>query len=102
MTATTAPEVKDQESMPLGLIELENVSSFLASVPSNDDETEVNRDNDFINIFICHMIFYSFFCISLVLHIVIDLGLGTFLNSRFLQLIAIARNNVVDKNPAFA
>ncbi len=102
MTATAGSKVKDQELMPLGLVELENVNSFVVSVPSNVGEKEANKENDFINNFICHLIFYAVFCISLVLHIFFDLGLGAFLKNRFLQLNVIARNNLVVKNPAFA
>ena len=105
MTASTAPTVKDHELMPFGLVESASVNSFADFVPSNLNKTEVNETkekNDFINIFICHMIFYAVFCISLVLHILIDLGLGSFVNNKFHQLIEIAKNIVAVKNPAFA
>ena len=105
MTATAAPTVKDQELMPFGLVESASVNSFSDFVPSNFNETEENEakeKNDFINIFICHLIFYLFFCISLVLHILIDLGLGSIIKNKFLQLIEITTNIVVEKTPAFA
>jgi len=56
MTATAAPTVKDQELMPLGLVESASVNSFVDFVPSNLNERETNEakeKNDFINIFIC-------------------------------------------------
>ena len=102
MTATAAPTVKDQELMPFGLVESASVNSFSDFVPSNLNKTEDNEKNDFINIFICHLIFYTVFCISLVLHILIDLGLGSFLKNQFLKLIEIAKNTVFVKKPAFA
>ena len=105
MTATAAAKVKDQELVPIGLVESGSVNSFKDFIPSNLNKTEVNEEkekNDFINIFICHLIFYSIFCISLLLHILIDLGLGSFLKKQFLQLFAFARNTVFYKNPAFA
>ena len=105
MTATAAPTVKDQELMPHGLVESASVNSFADFVSSNLNETEANNEkevNDFINTFICHLIFYAVFCISLVLHIVLDLGLGSFVKNQFLVLIEIAKNTVVEKNPAFA
>ena len=105
MTATTAPIVKDQELMPFGLVESASVNSFADFVPSRLNETELKdakKKNDFINIFICHLIFYAFFCISLVLHILIDLGLGSFVKNKFLQLIEIEKNIVIEKKPAFA
>ena len=105
MTASAAPTVKDQELMPYGLVESASVNSFADFVSSNLSENETNNEkevNDFINIFICHLIFYAVFCISLVLHILIDLGLGSLVKNQFLQLIGIAKNTVVVKNPAFA
>ncbi len=105
MTATAAPTVKDQELMPFGLVESASVNSFSDFVPSNLNEMETNIENelnDFINVFICHLIFYAIFCISLVLHILIDLGLGAFVKNQLLEIIEIAKNNFVEKKPAFA
>ena len=99
MTAIAAPTVKDKELRPFGLVESASVNSFADFVPANMNEKE---KIDFINIFICHLIFYAVFCISLVLHILIDLGLGSFVKNKFLQLIEIAKNTLVEKNPAFA
>ena len=103
--STAAPTVKDQELMPPGLVESSSVNSFTDFVSSNSNETEANKEkevDDFINTFICHLIFYAVFCISLVLHILIDLGLGSLVKNQFLQLIGIAKNSVVVKKPAFA
>ena len=105
MNSTASPTVKDQELLPFGLVESASVNSFADFVPSNLNETEANeekKNNDFINIFICHLLFYSVFCISLVLHILIDLGLGSFIKNNFLQFIESLKNTVVEKNPAFA
>ena len=105
MTATAAPTVKDQELMPHGLVESASVNSIANFVSSNLNETEENKEkevNDFINTFICHLIFYAVFCISLILHILIDLGLGSLIKNQFLQLIEIAKNTVVVKKTALA
>ena len=105
MSATAAPTVKDQDLLPFGLVESASVNSFADFVPSKLNETKANEakgKNDFINIFICHLIFYSVFCISLVLHILVDLGLGSFVKNKFFQLIHIVKNIVVNKKPAFA
>ncbi len=102
MTATASPTVKDQELMPFGLVESASVNSFADFIPSNLNKNEKIEKNDFINIFICHLIFYAVFCISLVLHILIDLGVGSFVKNKFLQLIEIAKNLLVVKNPALA
>tara|TARA_Y100001968_G_scaffold245894_1_gene230082 strand:- start:7504 stop:7821 length:318 start_codon:yes stop_codon:yes gene_type:complete len=105
MTATAAPTLKDQELIPFGLVESASVNSINEFVPSNLNQTAANEakeKSDFINNFICHLIFYAFFCVSLVLHILIDLGIGSFVKNKFLQLIEISRNFFVDKNPVFA
>ena len=104
MTATATPTVKDQELMPHGLLDSVSLNSF-ASVSSNLNETEANTEkevNDFINTFICHLIFYAVFCISLALHILIDLGFGSLVKNQFRRFIEIAKNIFVEKNPAFA
>ena len=103
MTATAVPTIKDLDLIPQGLVESVIVNPH--SVSSNSYETEVNKEkevNDFIDTFICHLIFYSVFCISFVLHIFIDLGLGSFVKNLFLQLIEISKNTFVVINPAFA
>ncbi len=105
MTATASPTVKDQDLMPHGFVESASVNSFADFVASNSHETEVNKEkeaHDFINTFICHLIFYAFFCISLVFHILIDLGLGSLVKNQFIHLIEFAKNTVVQKKPAFA
>ena len=105
MTATAAPTAKDQELVPCRLVDSKSAHSFSDFVPSNSNQTKSSEEkerNDFINIFICHIIFYAVFCISLVLHILIDLKLGSFVKNKFLQLIEIAKNLVVEQSPAFA
>ena len=105
MTATADPTVKDQELMPYGLVQSASVNSFADSSASKmnaPEENDAKEKYDFINIFICHLIFYAVFCISLLMHILIDLGLGTFVKNKFIQLIEITKNIFVEKNPAFA
>ena len=104
-TATAGPTVKDQELMPNGLFESASVNSFADFDSLSSNKAESNKDkeiNDFINTFICHLIFYLVFCISLFLHILIDLGLGSLVKNQFLKLIEIAKNTVAVKKPAFA
>ena len=105
MTPTAAPTVKDQDLIPHGLVESPSVNSFAEFLSSNSNETEAKKEkevNDFINTFICHLIFYAVFCISLLLHILIDLGLGSLVKNQLIRLINIAKNTVVVKKPAFA
>ena len=105
MTAPSAPTVKDKELIPQGLVESTSANSFADFVSSNLNEKEANQENevnDFVNTFICYLLFYAVFCISLVLHLIIDLGLGSFVKNKFLQLIEIVKNTSAVKNPAFA
>ena len=105
MTATADSTVRDQEFMQYGLVESASENSFADFVSSNLNETEANKANElneFINTFICHLIFYAVFCMSLLFHILIDLGLGAFVKNQFLRFIEIAKNTFVEKRPAFA
>ncbi len=103
MTATAAPTVKDQELVSFGLVESASVNSINDFIPSKLNESEVSSEkSDFVNTFICHLIFYAIFCVSLVLHILIDLGLGSFIKNKFVQLIGPGRNNPAPKSPVFA
>ncbi len=102
MTATAAPTVKDQELVSFGLVESASVNSINDFIPSKLNESEVSSEkSDFINTFICHLIFYAIFCVSLVLHILIDLGLGSFIKNKFVQLIGPGRHTATPKNPIF-
>ena len=105
MTATTAPIVKDQEFVSFGLVESASVNSISDFTPSKLIVNRVNASmdkEDFVNTFICHLIFYSFFCFSLVLHILIDLGLGSFVKNKFVQLIGFGKKHAFERSPVFA
>ena len=105
MFTSASPGVKDKELMSLGLVESAGVNSFsdFSTLNSRGKEAKVeNEKNYFIDIFICHLIFYTVFCISLVLHILFDLGLGSLIKNQFLHLIEIAKNTFVRQEPAFA
>ena len=105
MTSTAVPTVNEQEFILSGLVESASVNSFADFIPSKlnkkEDITEKAND-DFINTFICHLIFYAFFCISLLVHIIIDLGLGSLIKKTFIFLIESTKNYSVDKSSAFA
>ena len=78
MSTTASQTVKDQEIVPFGLVESASVNSITDFTPSNINKKEVTAEranDDFINTFICHLLFYAVFCVSLLLHIFIDLGL---------------------------
>ena len=103
-----SPTVKDQELASFGLVESASVNSFADFVPSKlneskvDIEQETKKENeDFINAFICHMIFYSVLCVSIVLHILIDLGLASFIKNQFVHLIELGKRIILRKSPTF-
>ena len=105
MTVSAESVVKKQEFKSFGFNESESVNSFADLAPSNLKMMGANdeeKKKDFVNIFICHLIFYFVFCISLLLHILIDLGLGSFIKTTFNQFIRIIKSNVVVSKPAFA
>tara|TARA_B100001250_G_scaffold413481_1_gene447774 strand:+ start:1891 stop:2244 length:354 start_codon:yes stop_codon:yes gene_type:complete len=109
MTTTAAPTVKNQDVVSFGLVESASVNSFADFIPSKFDESKENNvhqnkyeNEDFINLFICHMIFYSFLCLSIVLHILIDLGLGSFIKNKFVQLIELGRKTLFEKSSSYA
>ena len=105
MTSISAPTVKDQEFVSIGLVESASVNSFSDFVPSKFNNCELNTEkenDDFINSFICHLIFYAFFCVSIVLHILIDFGLGSFIKKKFVQFMGIKKKRSLGKTPSFA
>ncbi len=102
MTATAAPTVKDQELVSFGLIESASVNSITDFTHSKSYESNVEDNNDFSNTFICHLIFYMFFCVSLFLHIFIDLGLGSFIKRIFIRFYVPGKKTVFEKKPVFA
>ena len=105
MTATARPTEREQELISSGLVESASLNSFADFIPSKPNEKKVideKKKNEFVNTIICHLIFYAVFCISLVLHIIIDLGLGSFVKTAFIQLFEIAKNYFDEKKPAFA
>ena len=105
MTTTAAPTVKDQELVSFGLVESASVNSFADFIPSKFNESHESIDienDDFSYTFICHLIFYAFFCVSLVLHILIDLGLGSFIRNKLVHLFGTGKKTVYEKNPVFA
>ena len=111
MTLSAAPTVKDKELLPFGLVESASVNSFTDFIPSKFNESKVNtgketetetEKEDFSNAFICHLIFYAFFCVSLVFYILIDLGLGSFIKNKFVKLMGEGKKTFFKKSAAFA
>ena len=104
MTTTTVQTVNNKEIISSGLVESASVNSIADFIPSKLNKKEVvaeQEKNDFIDTFICHFIFYAFFCISIVMHIMIDFGLGSLIKKTLIQLMEIVNNYFVEKNPSF-
>ena len=104
-TTTTAPRVKNNKDYSFGLVETGIVSSINDFTQSKLNESELDNENEkenFPNTFICHLIFYAFLCVSLILHILIDHGLGSFIRNKFVQLIRVKKIGAFEKDPAFA
>ena len=107
MTTTAAPTVKDQELVSFGLVESASVNSITDFNPSELNDNEINvtygqEKEDFINTFICHLIFYAFFCVACVIHIFIDLGLEALIKDRFSKFIGLGKKSFFTKSPVFA
>tara|TARA_B100000579_G_C22397818_1_gene650395 strand:+ start:219 stop:536 length:318 start_codon:yes stop_codon:yes gene_type:complete len=105
MTTTASPRVKDSDSNSFGLVESASVNSiadFVASDLFISQENGINQEEDFINLFICHLIFYAFFCVSIVLYLFIDLGLGNFIKNKFIHILQDGYKTVFHKTAAFA
>tara|TARA_B100000700_G_scaffold182518_1_gene201402 strand:- start:291 stop:608 length:318 start_codon:yes stop_codon:yes gene_type:complete len=105
MTATVVPIVKDQDLSESCSVESTSNNSIAEFVPSKTNKKDLIDEKEkieFVNTFICHLIFYAFLCISLVLHILIDLGLGYIVRKAFIQLIELIKNNFLEEDPAFA
>jgi cytochrome b len=109
MTATATSPLKDPKLLSFGLVESASVNSFADFIPSKFNESQIKTEQettkekeDFKNTFICHLIFYTVLIVSIVLHILIDLGLGSFLKNKFVQLMAFGKKTILDKSPAFA
>ena len=87
---TSAQPIIDQELEQFGWMESIATNSIinfkspsLNVVQKKPDE----RNSDYIDSFICHIIFCVIFCYSLFIYVVIDLGLGSFVKNKVITLI---------------
>ena len=102
MSTTNFSTVNDQDLFSVGLVESASVNSINDFTQSNLIVTKENVEEDFVNTFICHMIFYGIFCFSLALHIVIDFGLGSFIKKIYIQLIGLKEKTSLEETLSFA
>lgn len=96
---TSAPKLLDQELAQFGWVESiasNKISDFKSPNLVEKEVTADPKSLDFINIFICHLIFYIIFCYSLYLYILIDLGLGLFLKTHFTKLINLQKIQILN------
>ncbi len=103
MTASVNPFLRDQEIVSSGLLEFANDDPINDFIQTKDRKVISEKENeDFANTFICHLIFYAIFCVSLVLYILIDLGLGLFLKNALVTLMGFGNRTEFEKTPVFA
>tara|TARA_Y100001968_G_scaffold304665_1_gene319852 strand:+ start:217 stop:534 length:318 start_codon:yes stop_codon:yes gene_type:complete len=82
---TSAQKIIDQELSQFGWVESianNSISDFKSPKIDVEKQTNNQKESELIDTFICHLIFYVFFCYSLLLFVFIDLGFGTFLKTK--------------------
>tara|TARA_Y100001968_G_scaffold291520_1_gene296029 strand:- start:1223 stop:1519 length:297 start_codon:yes stop_codon:yes gene_type:complete len=82
---TSVQQIVDQEIAQFGWVEAiatNSINDFKSSKANIEKTSTSKNESDFIDIFICHLIFYVFFCYSLFLYVFIDLGFGSFLEEK--------------------
>ena len=92
MTSTSALKNIDQELAQFGWVEsiaTNSISDFNSFKIDVEENITNEKEPDLLDKFICHLIFYVVFCYSLVLHIIIDLGFGSFLKNKLNTLFEI-------------
>ena len=86
---TSTQKIIDQELAQFGWYEslaTNSISDFKS--PTIDVEEQTTKEKgDFIDKFVCHLIFYMIFCYSLFLYIFIDLGFASFLKNKVNTLL---------------
>ncbi len=94
---TSAPTVIDQELAQFGWVEsiaTNSITDFKSPNFEFPEKKTDQKDLDFIDKFIIHLIFYIIFCYSLFLYIVIDLGLGLFVKNKLTKLISLVKGKI--------
>ncbi len=104
MTAIADPSVKDRDLRSIGFVEQTNINSIKNLTQSKLIGSTSSEEKDFVNTFICLLIFYVIFCVSLYLHILFDLGLASFIKKKFIIMIEVMKKtkNVTNQTHAFA
>ena len=105
MTAINIPIVKDHKFVTFDLDESSHFNSINDITKLRLNERKViskRKKEDFADVFICHMIFYTVFCFALLFHILIALGFGTFITNKTLQLLRREKKPFFENNPVIA
>tara|TARA_B100000965_G_C18913280_1_gene465523 strand:+ start:130 stop:447 length:318 start_codon:yes stop_codon:yes gene_type:complete len=91
---TSAQKIMDQELAQFGWVEsiaTNSISDFKSPKIAVEEQTTNEKESDFIDTFICHLIFFVVFCYSLFLYICIDLGFGLFLKNKVNALFKLQK-----------
>ena len=91
---TSMRKIIDQELAQFGWVEsiATNSISDFQSPKANAKELRIDeKKSDFIDTFICHLIFYVVFFYSLFLYVFIDLGFGCFLENKVNALFNVQK-----------
>ena len=98
---TSAQAVIDQELAQFGWVESianNSISNFKSPrINKLEKATEAKR-SDFVDTFICHLIFYVIFCYSIFLYVFIDLGFGSLLGNQVTRLIKLKEKNKISSD----
>tara|TARA_Y100001968_G_scaffold91306_1_gene82153 strand:+ start:137 stop:433 length:297 start_codon:yes stop_codon:yes gene_type:complete len=92
---TSALKIIDQELAQFGWVEsiaTNSISDFNSSKIDLEEQITNEKESELIDTFICHLIFYVYFCYSLFLYIFIDLGFGSFLKNKVYTLFKLQKN----------
>ena len=91
---TSALKIIDHELAQFGWVEsiaTNSISDFKSPKIDVEEQTTNEKETDLIDTFICHLIFYVFFCYSLFLYIFIDLDFGFFLRKKVNTLLKLQK-----------
>ena len=81
---TSVQQITDQEIAQFGWVDsiaTNSISDFKSYKVNVDKNKTDEKEFDFTDVFICHLIFYVLFCYSLLLYVFIDLEFISFLKN---------------------
>ena len=95
---TSAQTKIDQELAQFGWMESIATNSISDFKSPKENVAELSKDenkSDLVDMFICHLIFYVFFCYSIFLHLFIDLGFASFIEKKVNKLLQPKNQNEI-------